>query len=389
MKKVLTVLVVEDDATAYQAVVDAVKNSNRDEIEKGDDGVRIELRQAKTFAEAEQELAMPGQSFDAAIIDLKLANDTEPSDSEDADKLGGRLVVDLIFKVFQLPMFVYTGTPSHIESLRDRESPFFKIHKRGGDVLVSDIISDILAIHRGGLLNLLGNDGVVQTFGKHFHEIFWTHLAPAGEYWLVEENREALKRYVAQHMMEYLERSPDPAHAGFTPMHPAETYIAPSIKEKVYTGDILRDTSTGKLWLVLTPACDIVFQKKVVDSSATGGIRYVRKADFITLAHLTPWKEMPEIKDDKGDVVANHIKKLKEHTSNQRYSFLPKHKRLEASFIDFQKLLSVPEPDIDTAKYERVAAVSGPFIKDIIARFSYYYSRQGAPSLSGTMVDWI
>lgn len=384
MKKNLTVLVVEDDAAAYQAVVDAIESSNFDEEEKGEDGVVITPHQATTFAQAQQALESE-LSFDAAIIDLKLADDREPSDDENGEKLGGRRVVDMIFKSFQLPMFVYTGTPSHIDALRSRESTFFRIHKRD-EVLVADIIKAILEIHQGGLLNLLGNDGVVQTFGKHFHNIFWTHLAPAGEYWLLPTNREALTRYVAQHMTEYLERSSNPMHAGFMPMHPAEMYIAPSIKEKVYTGDILRNPATNDLWIVITPACDIVFQK--ADKTVTP-VRYSRKADFIALARLTRWTDMPGVSHSTGTVATSNIKLLNDYSKLQRYYFLPKHKLLAASFVDFQQLNSVPEADIDTAKYERLASVSGPFIKDIIAQLSYYYSRQGAPSLNGGMADWI
>ncbi|QNE42036.1 hypothetical protein F1C16_20660 (plasmid) [Hymenobacter sp. NBH84] len=385
MKKKLTVLIVEDDMDAYQAVVDAIETSNFEEAEKGEDGVTIIPHQATTFTEAQQALTESGLSFDAAIIDLKLADDREPSDDENGEKLGGRRVVDMIFKSFQLPMFVYTGTPSHIEALRGRESTFFRIHKRD-DTLVADIIAAILEIHQGGLLNLLGNEGVVQTFGKHFHNIFWTHLAPAGEYWLLPTNREALTRYVAQHMTEYLERSSNPVHAGFMPMHPAEMYIAPSIKEKVYTGDILRDAATNELWIVITPACDIVFQK--ADRSVTP-IRYLRKADFIALARLTRWTNMPGVTYTTGPVAPSNIKLLNDYSKQQRYYFLPRHKILPASFVDFQQLNSVPEADIDTAKYERLASVSGPFIKDIIAQLSYYYSRQGAPSLDGGMADWI
>jgi len=384
MHKNITILVVEDDNDAYQAVIDAVKTSNLDEEDK-EEGIIITPFRAKTFAEAQKALAEPSRSFEAAIIDLKLADDKEPSDDEDGEKLGGRQVVDLIFSSFQLPMFVYTGTPSHIEALRNRESTFFKIHKRD-DVLVADILTAILKINQGGLLSLLGDDGIVQTFGRHFHNIFWKHLAPDGEYWLLPDNRDALTRYAAQHMTEYLERSSDPAHAGFMPMQPAEMYIAPAIKDRIYTGDILRRVATGELWIVLTPACDIVFQK--LDKSVSPP-RYLRKADFIALAGLTQWHRMHGMPAGGGTPSGGQLEALKKYAQLQRYYFLPKHKVLEASFVDFQRLTSIPEQEIDTDAYERLASVSGPFIKDIVAQFSYYYSRQGAPSIQGGMADWL
>lgn len=388
MKKKLHVLIVEDSEDSYQIIVRASRSLNREEEEKGDDGVTLELHRATTFNAAEALLRDKTLAFDAAVVDIRLAEDTHADEADTAVKMGGRKVVELIFEVFQLPMFVYTGTPGHIEALRSRESDFFKIYTRDQTV-ASEILQHIIDIHRGGVLSLLGDDGIVQTFGKHFHQIFWTHLASAGKYWLAEDNRDVLKRYVVQHMMEYLEQSSLPEHAGFVPAHPAEMYITPSVKQKAYTGDILRESANGNIWLVLTPSCDMVFQNEVKDPDAPGGVRYERNAAHIVLARLTPWHAIDGMPKDVKALTNANIKYLEKVKSKLRFSFLPKYQNLDAAFVDFQQLTSVAENKIDTDAFERLASVSAPFLKDIIARFSYYYSRQGAPILNGKMSDWL
>lgn len=49
------------------------------------------------------------------------------------------------------------------------------------------------------------------------------------------------------------------------------------------------------------------------------------------------------------------------------------------SFIDFRRIITLDR--LDDSNIESVATISAPFLKDIIARFSYYYSRQGQPEL--------
>jgi hypothetical protein len=46
--------------------------------------------------------------------------------------------------------------------------------------------------------------------------------------------------------------------------------------------------------------------------------------------------------------------------------------------IDFQDVTTISF----TNDLERIATISSPFIKDIISRFSNYYSRQGQPTFN-------
>ncbi|EAL5481057.1 hypothetical protein DQ699_09220, partial [Campylobacter jejuni] len=56
-----------------------------------------------------------------------------------------------------------------------------------------------------------------------------------------------------------------------------------------------------------------------------------------------------------------------------------KDKEILKPSICFQGLISVKKEEI--SDYARVASISYPFLKDIIAKFSRYYARQGSPEI--------
>ena len=64
------------------------------------------------------------------------------------------------------------------------------------------------------------------------------------------------------------------------------------------------------------------------------------------------------------------------------YHCLPQTDFFDLGFLDFRRLWAVPEHKID-AYFEnsRRIQIAPPFIKDIVARFSSYYARQGQPTI--------
>lgn len=103
-------------------------------------------------------------------------------------------------------------------------------------------------------------------------------------------------------------------------------------------------------FIILTPSCDIVNNKydyyvlaRIINSNST-------KESFY------PIKNFAKIFE-----VNNKDKEI-----------------LEPS-IYFQDLISVKKEEI--TEYHRVASISYPFLKDIVARFSRYYARQGRPEI--------
>ena len=64
------------------------------------------------------------------------------------------------------------------------------------------------------------------------------------------------------------------------------------------------------------------------------------------------------------------------------FHFIPKHNEIKAGIIDFQHKLSVATDEIEAkilnTEVERFATISMQFLKDLIERYSSYYSRQGS-----------
>jgi len=91
-----------------------------------------------------------------------------------------------------------------------------------------------------------------------------------------------------------------------------------------------------------------------------------------------------------NDVPISNTKKgeLKDYMRNgrARYHYLPKSQKLASGFIDFQDKLTVASSSVDEGiknkSLLRIATVANPFLKDIISRYSSYYSRQGAPDFN-------
>jgi hypothetical protein len=155
--------------------------------------------------------------------------------------------------------------------------------------------------------------------------------------------------------------------------------LSPPIKKHLHTGDLIKIEESH--FLVLTPACDIVYNYKDDDK---GNKVQFRKADKMILASVKEFN-YPVLCANKNN---NGIKKdeLKKYVKNEyyRYHYLPPFNNENGYLIDFQDLSSIPFD----VQHSREATISAPFIKDIISRFSNYYSRQGQPTFSqDSLVD--
>jgi hypothetical protein len=134
----------------------------------------------------------------------------------------------------------------------------------------------------------------------------------------------------------------------------------------------------NEIFLVLTPACDIVFNYK---SNDRGEKEPFRKADKMMLISAKSFDYKTLCLNKNGTIDKG---KIKEYVNNgsYRYHYLPPLDDNNGFLIDFQELKSV-KFDI---KPTRIATISSPFIKDIISRFANYYSRQGQPTFGQELI---
>lgn len=323
---------------------------------------QVTITPVENQTDALANLNNPNNDYAGAIIDLRL-------DPTETDSDGGNEILRQIKQNLRFPIFVLSG---HTEDLDDSivsEEPLFNKRVKGGpNSDFKTIVNEIIAINKTGITNILSRNGRIEELLKN---IFWKHLAPTMPYWIEKaENASAntqksLLRYTLAHLQEYLEQT---EQGDFENYHPIEFYIAPPIKihdSTVFTADVFKETATGSYYIVLTPSCDLVNRPKK-------GV----KAQTITLAIITDFSQQPS---QERDGIKNN--------TNYMHHFLPNQTTqsdfyTQGGVINFSNLKSVPLTDLlDETKYKKVFAISQSFKKDIIARFSHYYARQGQPGI--------
>ena len=364
----INLLMVEDDLSQQQLMEDAIE----DYIENNNVEISIEF---STTADGAISKLDEGK-YDAVFVDLVLDGDSGTSAS-------GNEVLRHILTNHKLRLVVYvvSGTLHSLNSDFDGifRNPLMKKFDRVEDSNI--ILSELVNIINTGVTKIFGANGELES---QINEIFYSHLAKGFDWWAKpnkDVNRELL-RYFTMHMLEYLDMpviSSEGDGVSTRYLNP-EFYIYPCIKKYISTGDITSHEESR--YITLSPACDI-------ERRADGSYNTER----VLLAKI--------IKLDKNIFDTNEVKyhrtrcnsrawndfstRMRGTNPNNRFHYLPEYLDLNEAVIDFKNLCSVPLADyVDPQKYQRIATVSTPFLKDIQSRFSSYYARQGQPES-----DWI
>lgn len=356
MKRVLRLLIVEDDERVIETYQSSIKAFNKTEP---DIEITAEFENAKDNAITI--LKNPDKNFDGAIVDLNLKG-------LGVNDASGNEVIKEITENLQFPVFVISGTPHSVD--KDfTESDFLKIRQR--DEADFDYLGEFVKIFNTGITQILNRKGTIE---KKINDIFWKHLSSSLSLWKnddknsPENKQKSLLRYVLSHLNEHLELTEE---SDFEDYLPAEIYITPPIKNKVFTGDLVVDKELGDYYVVLTPSCDLA-QSKAKDL-LLASVETFDKENLLsnTIASAK-----------KGDLDSEtNLKNIIKNSYSPKYHFLPGYLDIKMGIINFQKLCTVRVKDFDK-KYEVKAAINGNFTKDIVARFSYYYARQGSPDFN-------
>lgn len=344
----MKILIVDDDRDQNQLIIDAIDTYNLD------NNSSITYEEVLTKDEALEKLK--SSNYDAAFIDLRLSqNDIQGEGNE---------IIKEIYENLKIPIRVISGNPELLNEEYVAKDTILFQSKTRGEFDYKDLIKDFEDIFKTGIINILNNKGKIQ---ENISKIFWNHLSTVLPELIKykEDNNSVdlekiLLRYTSLHLLEYLELSVD---NNLEPVHNIEFYIKPPIKDKIFTGDIVKKLDENKYGIVLTPACDLACDDK-----------RPAKAEFVTLAVIEDL-EIIEAGKNNGD-----IKKLKSNSYNLKYHYLPKSILFTGGYINFQNLRSVPLDDLyKSEKFELECVITNPFRKDIISRFSNYFARQGQP----------
>lgn len=367
MNDTFNLLIIEDDDSQIEIYQDAIDEYNR----KAPD-LKFQVIIEKSLENGLE--VLKNSVFDGATIDLKLS-------SEDIRGEGNKIISEIRNK-YRFPIVVLSGYPDDLQDELRMENSFFRVYPRSS-IMYSQILDDFIKIYNTGVTRILGIRGVINNL---LDDIFWNRLSNSIGYWIeqnIPENNTAkiISRYIVTHLSEYLDLD---EQGKFENYHVSEIYISPPFRKFLFTGDIITNTGTSEDFIVLSPACDMAHEGK---------------AECIVIAKIKELN-MDKIKEYKSYLSSNKektkrrgedgIKALVKNSGSLRYHFLPPSNGFKGGFIDFQQIYSEKNDSVVNIKYKIISSISSKFVKDIIARFSNYYARQGQPDINfDEMVEYI
>lgn len=341
----LRLLIVEDAEQDLETLRDAVEDYKQDQQ------LEIDLVECHNLDEALMKL---DNSFDGAIIDLKLADQGDE----------GNRIVEVIGESFlRIPTAIFTGNPGNWDdSLNGKimlidDKVFIK-----GETGYDELLHRFRDIYNTGLTRIMGGRGEIE---KNLSQVFLNNLQPRIQTWISyaerdpERTEKSLLRYALNHLLQLLEEEGERSFP--EQVFPEEVYLCPPVLDRITTGSIV--ASDDKWFAVLSPACDLV----------------PRNGEF------KPGHRILLVKIEREDEIVEKVKSgsFGELRDNRRlyYHWLPRTKFFEGGFLDFRNLRTLTKEEFD-GKFEKPSIQISPFfVKDIVARFSAFYARQGQPDI--------
>lgn len=345
----LNLLYLEDDLNDIKTFEDTIKRYNV-ENEKN-----VSYSICNTLEEAKTQLLDRNVVFDAVIIDIKLNN--EPGKGNEA----ANIIESFLLRI---PCVAFTGTPDDVNS----DLIIEKFTKATSSI--EDVLNYLYDIKKTGLINILGSNGQLE---KYLSQIYNNNIKFNINSWLAngiknsDLTEKSLLRHISYCVIELINKD-------FEYSLPEEIYISPLISNNITTGSILKSRdSSNQFFIVLSPECDLVVRQ------GTGK----PKTDFVLLCQIDSLKLHERLKDisKESKEKYNEIKKYVTNNSGGALHFLPKTNILDDSLINFRKVLTVPYEKINSS-FELICKIAYPYTKDIVSRFSAYYSRQGQPDFN-------
>ena len=337
---------VEDNEQDIQTCKDSV---SRYQDERHRD---IELVAYRSVDEALKKL---DNSFDGAIIDLKF---------DELGDEGNQVVRKITQSNFRIPIVIMTGTPSSADMNYDYVGVFKK-----GETEYVDILDRFWEIYDTGLTRIMGGRGAIEETLNH---VFHKNMIPQMKAWVKHgkadstRTEKALLRHMLNHLLQLLDESADPCF-------PEEFYIYPPLSDGHKTGSIVKQEQANSVFVILTPACDLV-------TRANGEY----KTDRILLVEIEPPQAVLEKAlsgISKEGKKGNQRKDVFGNNYTFYYHWLPPTGFFRGGFLNFRKLTSIDKDQLATGYESPKVQISPFFVKDIVARFSSYYARQGQPDI--------
>ncbi len=360
----MMLLLVEDNVSDQENCKHAVEDFNEDNSE-----LKVILKICGSVTEAEDQLKT--SDFDGVIIDMKLTS---------AGMDDGNQVIKKIQENFnRIPVVIMTGTP-HLAEQND--FPLIKVYQKG-DITYNQIIQQFFSIYRTGLTRIMGGRGVIE---KVLATIFTKNLLPAvmNNYpvdgnieetnWVkyakddAKRTEKALLRYTLNHLLQHLD-------SDVSQCYPEEMYIFPPIDNRINTGCLLKKKDSDQYYIVMNPACDLAERSN--GSCNTDRVFLVEIQSIKDIYSNFDW-------DNLSSNNKKEVERIYKNNKSLYYHWLPKTDFYQGGIINFRRVFTYTEDEINDLFNTPEIQISAPFLKDMISRFSSYYARQGQPDIDIT-----
>ena len=337
----MNILLVEDDNESVKTCQEFAALDDR--------GINIEV--AKTIDDAKLCL---NKDIDTAIVDIKLGNISD----------AGNSVIDEINALsLRIPTVIHTGTPASVTVSA------LKVFTRGENTY-GEIFDFLFDVYNTGIVNILGKKGLLE---KKLSEVYSRNIQPViSNSWInygkinSEQTEKALLRYTLNHLMQLLENTDDVEKC-----YPEEMYIYPPIDENYRTGSIVKNADNA-YFIILSPACDLALHNGSFKTDRVLLAEIKEIPAIITMA--TKHCSSPEERKIK-------LESIYRNTFSLYYHWLPKVDFFSGGIINFRRINSFSKKDLQTNYGKPIIQIAPFFCKDIVARFSSYYARQGQPDI--------
>ena len=215
----------------------------------------------------------------------------------------------------------------------------------------------------------MGGRGIIE---QTLSQVFLENLLPQIDKWIhygeddSSRTEKALLRHTLNHLLQLLD---DDADSCF----PEEVYLHPPLNDDIRTGSLVKEKESGKWFAVMSPACDLVVRE---DGSRNTDRILIVEVDLGTT--LFPWFDDTNLSNTrKGE-----LKRAFGNNKSAYHHWLPKTDFFEGGFLNFRKLFTLEiEQFQEKFHIPPEIQISLSFVKDIVARFSSYYARQGQPDI--------
>ena len=326
-------LIVEDNQEEIDVCRDAIERY------KSEKRREVNLIECKNLKEA---LSKLDSSIDGAIIDLKLEGEGHE---------GNEVISKNEEFHLRIPVAILTGTPDEA----NLDCANIGVFKKGDPGTgYADLLERLWKIYETGLTRIMGGRGIIE---DTLNAVFRNSLLPRIDEWMKysENDPSRTEKSLLRHTLSHLLQLLDDEH----PYYPEEVYLHRQPAAEIWTGSLVKKKEEGKWFVVMNPACDLVRRENGPP-----------KTDRVLIIEVDSIKEI-----SSG--------KLKEVFRNKQlhYHWLPKTDFFEGGLLNFRKLTTLEIKEFEEKFEISQIQISPYFVKDIAARFSSYYARQGQPDI--------